>query len=149
MEFHLAQFNVAKARYPLDDLRMGEFVNLLQAVNREGELAPGFVWILKDGSGTAVNFNPFNDPSLLVNLTVWESLESLRQYVYHGLHGQAFAKRKAWFETTGKEHLVLWWIPKGHIPTLAEAKHKMEMLWKEGPSGAAFTFKKLFIPPNL
>ncbi len=128
---------------------MGGFVSLLDAVNKEGECAPGFVWILKDETGTAINFNPFDDPTLLVNLTVWENLESLRQYIYQGLHGRAFAQRKAWFEATGKEHLVLWWIPKGHIPSIGEAKDKMEKLWREGPSAEAFTFKKLFIPANL
>ncbi|MEQ8304569.1 MAG: DUF3291 domain-containing protein [Cyclobacteriaceae bacterium] len=142
--YHIAQLNLAKAKYSLDDPRMAGFVKQLAAVNSEGENSSGFVWILKDETGTAVNFNLFDDPSLLVNLTVWQDIESMKQFVYNGLHLKVFKNRKAWFEPMEREHLVLWWIPPDHVPSLKEARLKMEKLWTEGPSLAAFNFKKLF-----
>lgn len=146
MDYHIAQLNLAKAKYPLDDPRMKGFVDLLETVNKEGENSPGFIWILKDETGTAVNFNLFNDPSLLINLTVWENLEELKAFIYNGNHAKAFMQRRDWFEPLGKEHLALWWVPEGHIPTLEEAKQKMEKLWAEGPSAEVFTFKKIVTP---
>lgn len=148
MRYHLAQLNVAKARFPLSDPRMKEFVDSLATVNAIGELSKGFVWILKDETGTAVNFNLFDDSLLLVNITVWETLEDLKSFAYHGAHGEIFRRRKEWFDATGKESTVLWWITNGHIPTTQEAKEKMLKLWNEGPSQDAFSLKKIFDPPN-
>lgn len=125
---------------------MKGFVDLLKTVNTEGEQSPGFVWILKDNTGTAVNFNLFNDASLLINLTVWQSVASLKEFIYKGTHANVFRQRRDWFEPMDKEHLALWWIPKNHIPTTQESTLKMEKLWSEGPSPQVFTFKKVFYP---
>ena len=144
--YHIAQLNLAKAKYSLDDPRMGGFVKQLAAVNSEGENSSGFVWILKDETGTAVNFNLFDDPSLLVNLTVWHDIESMKQFVYNGLHQKVFKERRQWFDAMDKAHLAMWWVPQGHIPTLLEAKDKMETLWAYGPSKEVFTFRKIFSP---
>lgn len=148
MRFHLAQLNVAKAKFPLTDPRMGEFISLLAEVNSAGERSEGFVWILKDETGTAVNFNLFDDPLLLVNMTVWESLDDLRKFAYHGVHGQVFRRRKEWFIPTGRESTVLWWIREGHIPTVEEGKEKMLELWRSGPTPVAFSLVRIFEPTN-
>ena len=127
---------------------MQGFVDQLAAVNLEGEESPGFVWILKDETGTAVSFNLFGDTNLLINLTVWEDLESMKQFIYNGLHQKVFRERRQWFEAMDKEHLALWWVPQGHIPSLEEAKEKMHDLWTGGPSPQVFSFKKLYPSPQ-
>ena len=147
MTYHLAQINIVEARYPLADPRMKAFIDQLPKVNAEGENSPGFVWILKDETETAVNFVIFNNPDILVNLTVWETIEALKDFIYKGDHLKAFIRRKEWFLPMKKSHLALWWIPEGHIPTLEEAEQKLEKLWKEGSSAEVFTFRKLFPPP--
>jgi len=146
VEHHLAQLNIAKARFPLEDPRMKDFVDMLNSVNTAGENSPGFVWILKDETQTAIYFDLFDDPSLLVNLTVWESMEALKAFVYKGIHAEVFRKRRDWFMPMEKEHLALWWIKAGHIPTTQEAKEKMEKLWLEGPSSEVFTLKNFHHP---
>ncbi len=147
MTYHIAQINIVEARYPLTDPRMKGFVDQLPKVNAEGENSPGFVWILKDETETAVNFVIFNNPDILVNLSVWETIAALKDFIYKGDHLKAFIRRKEWFLPMKKSHLALWWIPKGYIPTLAEAEQKLEKLWTEGPSAEAFTFRKMFPPP--
>jgi hypothetical protein len=127
---------------------MKDFVDLLEEVNTAGEKSPGFVWILKDETQTAIYFNLFNDPSLLVNLTVWQNIESLKAFIYKGLHAEVFKRRREWFQPMDKEHLVLWWIKEGHIPSTDEARLKMEKLWREGPSADAFTFKAIYKPEH-
>ncbi len=146
MEYHIAQLNIAKAKFPLDDPRMADFVNLLDEVNRAGEQSPGFKWILKDETQTAIYFNLFDDPGMLVNLTVWESIQALKSFIYKGIHAEVFKKRREWFQPIGKEHLALWWIKAGHVPTTDEAKMKIEKLWRDGPSHEVFTFKAIYKP---
>lgn len=147
MPYQLAQINIVEARYPLDDERMKPFVDQLPKVNKDGENSPGFVWILKDETETAVNFVLFDNPNILVNLTVWESVDALKNFIYKGDHLKAFIRRKEWFLPMKKSHLAMWWIPVGHIPTLDEAEQKLVQLWEEGPSAAVFTFRKVFPPP--
>jgi len=94
---------------------------------------------------------PLDDPRMkdfLVNMTVWESVAALKDFIYKGDHLKAFMRRKEWFVSMKKSHLALWWIPEGHIPTLAEAEQKLEQLWLEGPSDDVFTFRKLFPSPT-
>lgn len=105
MKSHLAQLNIAKAKFPLNDVRMKEFVDQLDEVNKSGVKSAGFVWILKDETGTAVNFNLFNDPSLLINLTIWESFEALKNFIYSGVHASAFKRRSDWFHPWRKNKL--------------------------------------------
>lgn len=147
MKHYLAQLNLAKAKFPIDDPRMKEFVDLLSKVNAVGETSKGFVWILKDETGTAVNFNLFNNALLLVNMTVWETWQDLKNFAFHGAHGDVFRRRKEWFDPMDKESTVLWWINKGHIPSVNEGKEKIQRLWNQGASPQAFSLKKIFDPP--
>lgn len=149
MNYHIAQLNLAKARYPLTDVRMKEFVELLAKINALGERSPGFIWILKDETGTAINFNLFSDPLLLLNMTVWKTISDLKNFAYQGDHGNVFRRRREWFDPMEKAHAVLWWIKAGHIPTVTEGKEKMEMLWQNGSTPAAFTLKKIFDYPKI
>lgn len=143
-EFHLAQANIARMRAPLDDPLMEGFVARLEPLNALGDASPGFVWRLQTEDGDATALQVFDDELTLFNLTVWESIEALESYVYRSNHIGAVQKRAQWFERPSKSPLVLWWIEAGHLPTEAEAKERLEMLWENGPSPEAFTFRKRF-----
>ncbi len=142
-EFHLAQLNIAKPLYPLEDVRMREFMDNLNRINELGKNAPGFVWILEDQSGNATAIHAFDDLSILINLTVWESLETLQTFAYKTEHVAYVRRRHEWFERVSP-YLVLWWIPAGHIPTAAESKERLAHLDEHGDTAYAFTFRRTF-----
>jgi hypothetical protein len=85
---------------------------------------------------------------LLVNLSVWESLEALRGYTYEAAHRAALGRRREWFEPPDDHHLVLWWVAAGHLPTVREAHCRLQMLRRFGPSADAFTFRCTYPPPG-
>jgi hypothetical protein len=135
---HLAQLNIGRFRYPTDDPRMSDFMNNLDLINALAERSQGFVWRLKDGGGNATSFRPFPDPQMAVNLSVWESVEALERYVYQSVHKRFYGRREEWFDKMATPHFVMWWIPAGHVPTLDEAKERLEYLATHGPSDRAF-----------
>ena len=143
-KFHLAQANIARMRAPLDDPLMEGFVSRLEPLNALADASPGFVWRLQTDDGDATALRIFDDDLTLFNLTVWESIEALESYVYQTNHVAAVQQRAKWFERPSKSPLVLWWIRAGHLPTEAEAKDRLEMLWENGPSPDAFTFRSRF-----
>ena len=143
-KFQLAQANIARMRAPLDDPLMQGFVARLEPLNALADSSPGFVWRLQTDEGNATAVQAFDDELVLFNLSVWESIEALESYVYKTNHVGAVQKRAEWFERPTRPPLVLWWINAGHLPTDAEAKARFELLWENGPSPAAFTFRKRF-----
>jgi hypothetical protein len=145
---HLAQVNIARMRAPLDDPLMEGFRSQLERINQIADQSPGFVWRLKTPEGDATSLRPFEDERILVNMSVWESIEALHQYVYAGPHLGPLRDRREWFLPYEGPMLVLWWIPAGHIPTVEEAKQKLEELGRHGPTAAAFTFRKPFPAPE-
>ncbi|MFG2001365.1 DUF3291 domain-containing protein [Spirillospora sp. NPDC048911] len=149
MTFHLAQLNLAKLKYPLDDPRVKDFVDWLKPVNETAEGWPGYVWRLVGESGVdATSVQPLG-PETIVNLTVWESQEALWDYVYRSGHLDVMRRRGEWFERPRRPEQVMWWIPAGHIPTVDEALERLEMLRADGPSPRAFTFRETFTPADL
>ncbi len=142
--YHLAELNVARMKAPLDDPLMQDFVALLESVNAEADRSPGFVWRLQTEAGDATAARIFDDPLILANLSVWESLETFQHFTYRSIHVQPFRERRKWFTPIAGPTLALWWIPAGHIPTLEEAKARLEKLSTHGPTREAFTFKQAF-----
>ena len=141
---HLAQFNIARARAPLNDPLLADFVAAIERVNAAAEQAPGFVWRLKGEGGASSSYvRAYDDERILITLSVWESVEALRGYTYSAPHLESFRRRAEWFEPAEPSgpSLVLWWIPAGHIPTLEEARERLEHLAAKGPSEYAFSFK--------
>lgn len=137
---HLAQLNVARLRVPLDHPALIPFMTNLLVINAEADAAPGFVWRLKEESGNATELRPWGE-DMIVNMSVWTDVDSLRQYVFTPGHIEIMRQRRAFFTPLETPHSVLWWIPAGHIPTLQEAKERLDLLKAEGPSPRAFTFK--------
>ncbi|WP_309053278.1 DUF3291 domain-containing protein [Streptomyces sp.] len=137
---HLAQLNVATVLHPLDDPRMAPFVELLDPVNAAADAAPGFVWrLVEDGAADATGLRPAGE-DVIVNLTVWESREALWDFTYRSGHLDLVRRRREWFLRHVQAHLVLWWVPAGHRPTVEEALERLAHLRAHGPSPRAFTF---------
>jgi len=147
--WHLAQINIGRLNHPVDDPRVAEFMDNLDLINALGEASPGFVWRLKDDSGNATAIRGFEDPTILPNLTVWESIESLKEYVFKTDHATFLRKRREWFAPMDDlPVLTMWWVPAGHIPTLDEARERVEHLAANGPTSHAFSFRPTFDPPD-
>jgi len=143
---HVASLNVGRLLAPLDSAQLAGFVAQLEPINRLADGSPGFVWRLQTAAGDATSLRPFDDDLLLVNLAVWESLESLRAFVYSSAHIDVLRQRRDWFERLATAHMVLWWVEPGHIPSVEEAIERLERLRREGPTPAAFTFRTPFEP---
>ena len=147
MEYQLAQINIAKLLKPIDHPQITDFVNQLDKINALAEKSKGFVWRLKDeASNDSTSINPFNDPNIIVNMSVWLDINSLKDYVYNSGHIEVFVRRKEWFEKSTKAHMALWWIEKDKFPTAEEGKKRIEYLQQFGSSKYAFTFKDLIKP---
>ena len=143
---HLAQVNVATVRAPLDSPQLAGFVAALEPINALADGHPGFVWRLQTEEGNATSLRPTEDDLFLINMSVWSSLEALRAFVYTTAHVQVLRQRRAWFEQLASAHLVLWWVPVGHVPTIDEALDRLDRLRRDGPTPAAFTFRTPFEP---
>ena len=144
-DYHLAQLNIAQMKLPLDDPQMQAFVDRLDEVNALADESPGFVWRLQteDGDATAIEFF---GADTLVNMSLWQDVESLRDYAFRSAHKDVLARRHEWFERMQQAYAVLWWVPAGHIPTLEEAAERLDRLRHDGPGPQAFTFKQLYEP---
>jgi hypothetical protein len=139
----LAQFNIARIRYPLDDPRMVEFVDNVERINGLAEQIEGFVWRLQDETGHAMGMTVHGDPRLLPNLTVWDNVQALERFVWRTLHQRFYVRRREWFEPVEGPPLVLWWIPAGHRPLLAEGVERLDHLRAKGPSDCAFGWEQI------
>jgi hypothetical protein len=139
---HLAQFNIARVRYPLDDPRMKEFADNVERINGLAEKIEGFVWRLQDESGHAMNMRVYDDPLILPNLTVWESVEALERFVFKTAHNRFYMRRESWFEPIDLP-LVLWWVAPGERPSLEEGVRRLDMLKARGPSEDAFLWENV------
>jgi hypothetical protein len=146
--YELAQLNIGIIRGSMDSPVMAEFAANLERVNALADAAPGFVWRLQTEAGDATAIRPFDDENMLVNMSVWRDAEGLRQFVYHSGHMQIMRRRREWFERMSDSYLVLWWVPRGHRPDVAEAIGRLEALRRKGPHPQAFTFGQLFPAPD-
>lgn len=146
--WHLAQINIAKMiGDTITDPVMEKFVAQLDEVNALAEASSGFVWRLKDEGNNATSFNPYNDNRIIVNMSVWESLDHPIKYVYHGRHAEVLRSRRDWFVNLGKPFTAMWYIQAGKIPSVDEAIERLQSLQDHGPTPFAFDFKTRFPPP--
>ena len=148
MNFHLAQVNIARFRLPADDPANADFMNALDDVNAVADASPGFVWRLQGDGDSAVDVKAYDDPNVIINMSVWESLEHLAAFAYRNRdHRAIMRRRREWFEVM-EISLALWWIEAGTTPSVADAVRRLEILRRKGPTPAAFTFKAPFPPPG-
>ena len=142
---NIAQLNIGKLVAPIGDPRVVEFVDALDSINALGESSPGFVWRLKDEAGNATSIRAFDDHDIIPNLTVWTSVAELKAFAYRSEHVSFFKRRAEWF-TPGDSATVLWWTRSGELPTMAEARRRVEFLAANGPSPYAFGFGSVAKP---
>ena len=147
--WHIAQINVATALYPLDDSRIAGFVAKLGEVNALADASPGFVWRLQSASGNATDIKAAADPNLIVNMSVWAAVEPLFDFVYKTAHRIVMAQRREWFARPAGAYMAFWWVPAGTVPTVEEGMARLAELDANGPTPRAFTFKTLFLPPDI
>jgi heme-degrading monooxygenase HmoA len=153
VDYLLAQVNIGRMREPLDSPPLADFVAALDPVNAAADAAPGFIWRMQteDGNATAVHafeWDRAGSAGVLVNMSVWESVEALAAYVYSDTHRHVLRRRRQWFERMAEAYAALWWIPRGHTPTTDEAEDRVRHLRESGPTPYAFTLRDHFPPPG-
>src|SRR5688572_16293263 len=146
-KYQLAELNVAALKAPLDSPELKDFVDNLDRINALAEASPGFVWRLKGDGNDATSLRPLGE-NIIVNMSVWRDVDSLKDYVYRTAHVHIMKRRREWFQRMAEMHMVLWWVPAGHEPSVAEAAARLTQLREQGASPAAFTFAKAFAPPD-
>lgn len=147
-QYHIAQINVARLLAPMDDPIMAGFVAQLPPINALADRSPGFVWRLQSESGDATSIKVYDDEFIIVNLTVWENVDTLREFVYKSAHRGVLRDRKHWFEKFNGPYYALWWIPAGRLPDTQEGKQRLEHLREHGDTAYAFSFKHVFPQPS-
>jgi hypothetical protein len=147
MAHYLAQINISRLLAPLDDPKIAAFVAQLEPINALADKAPGFVWRLKSESGNATDIAYNDDPFVIVNMSVWESIETLRGFAYRSDHANVLRDRAKWFEKMDKPSYCLWWIPAGHLPTVADGRERLEHYQKRGATPHSFWFSQHFPQP--
>lgn len=144
--YHLAQVNIGRVKAQPNDPVMAGFMARLDEINALADKSPGFVWRLQTSDGNATYFRPYEDDRILLNMSVWETVETLRHYVYRTAHVEMLRQRQDWFENFAGIYVALWWVPVGHIPSIDEAKKRLVYLGAHGPTQFAFTLKAVFQP---
>ncbi|MEM1142956.1 MAG: DUF3291 domain-containing protein [Pseudomonadota bacterium] len=147
-QWHVAQINVGTIKYPAEDPRMQGFMSRLDEINAIADTTPGFVWRLQSESGNATDIDVGGPALFIANMSVWESVEVLFDYVYRTTHRELMVKRRDWFEKPSSIYQALWWVPAGHVPSVEEGLERIERLKKHGPTPEAFTFKSRYPAPG-
>lgn len=147
-QHHLAQVNIARLLAPLDDPQLHGFVSRLDEINALADGTPGFVWRLQTDDGDATSLRVFPDSRILVNLSVWSSLQALQAFVYRSRHVELLRDRASWFDRLGEAHYAMWWIEAGRRPTVEEAAQRLAHLQRHGDTAEAFRFPSAFPAPS-
>ncbi len=144
----LAQVNIARLKAPLDSPQLADFVAALDPVNAIADAADGFVWRLQGDQGNATDVPVFGDSGLIVNMSVWRDADALNAFMYLPAHREVLRRRREWFERVQEAMTVLWWVPAGHRPTVAEAEERLLWLREHGPTPFAFTLRDTHPAPD-
>ncbi len=144
----LAQINVARLRAPMDSPLIAEFAEALDPVNALAEASPGFVWRFQTDDGNATAVRPYDDDLVIINLSVWASVEALTDFVFRSHHTSYLRRRSQWFERMTEASVALWWVPAGHEPSIDEGVARLAHLRTHGPSAHAFILRQLAPPPS-
>ena len=147
-EYHVAEINIARMRAPLTDPLMAGFVAQLASINALADSTPGFVWRLQSEGGDATSLRTYGDEPILVNMSVWETVEHLKEYVYRSAHIGVVKDRRSWFEPFDGPYYALWWVPAGYFPTVEVGKGRLDYLRANRESEYAFSFRNAFPPPQ-
>ena len=145
--YHLAEFNLGVLRHDWDDPRIKDFADGLDLVNGVAARSPGFVWRLGDDAMEVAQTDPEGplggNPRTASTLSVWESVEALEHFVWNTVHKRFYDRKGEWYDPTDALRLVMWWVPDGHRPTIAEAMDRFDHLQTHGDSDHAFGWAHL------
>jgi hypothetical protein len=120
----------------------------LMGHNALADQSPGFGRRLQTESGTGVH--PWSeDPFALVNMLAWKSPKDPKEFVYRSSHLDDYFQRSDWLDKSAQVHCLPWSAPQGHIPTLEEARGRLEHYRAKGASPREFWFGKLFPAPPV
>ncbi len=144
MQYYLAQLNIARMLAPIDSVIMADFVANLDSINALAEKSEGFIWRLKDDTNNATSIKIFDDDFLIANMSLWKTTVALFDFVYNSAHVEIFKRKKEWFEKMPQMHMALWYVPAGHLPTIAEATERLVYFRNHEVTPYAFSFKKQF-----
>ncbi len=146
--YQIAQINIGRIKgVTIANPVMKEFVDNLERVNALAESSKGFVWRLKSENDNATSINPYNDEQVIINVSVWASIEELENFVYKTFHTDFLKRRKEWFHKYGQVYTAMWWVPAGQFPSIEEAVAKLEVLQRNGATQAVFDYKQKFPHP--
>ena len=145
--YHIAQINVATMRFARDSAELGPFMEGLERINALAESSPGFVWRLEDGTGNAMSITTSLGQNVLVNISVWESVEALQSFTYKTEHTAFLRRRSEWFESPQESQTALWWVEEGTKPTAVDGIARLQYLRINGATKRAFGFRDTFMPP--
>ena len=146
--YDLAQVNIMRLRAALDSPELAAFVAALDPVNALAEGSPGFVWRLEAADGNSTSIRIFDDATLIVNMSTWQSLEALTDYAYRSAHAEIMRRRREFALPIAEAYVALWWVPRGHRPTIAEAEERLRHLRAHGPTSFAFGVRTPYPPPD-
>jgi hypothetical protein len=139
----LVHLNIGRLLGGHDDPRMVDFFAQLETINGLAEASVGYVWRLtEEEMGASAMVWP-GDETVVGTLSVWASVESLEKFVWQSAHATAYARKREWFQKMKGPAFVMWWIPAGHKPTLADGKARLEYLVEFGPSDHAFGWEHM------
>jgi len=147
--FQLAQINIGRLRAPVDSPVVAEFMEALDPINAMADASAGFVWRLQTDDGNATALRPYDDDTILINMSVWASIDALSEFVYQSAHAGYLRRRREWFERATEIITALWWVPDGHIPPVEEGIERLDHLRAHGPTPQAFTFRERFAAPAV
>ena len=147
-DYHLAQINIGRLKAPMDAPETAGFADNLDRINALADGQPGFVWRLVGEGANATDIQAFDDPMMLLNMSVWTDVESLAAFVYRTGHRGVMRRRAEWFHKV-EVFMCLWWVPVGHTPTPQEGIARLETLRRLGPTTEAFTFREPFPAPGV
>lgn len=137
--YHVVHANIAKMRAPFDDPRMAGFVARADEIDALAQASPGFI-----AQPTPPDEGDIYTGQTLLNLSIWESVESLERFVYQGDHALSLERRAEWFEHPEGPNYVLFWMLAGDVPTESEVKRRLDSLVAHGPTPFAFNFHQRF-----
>jgi hypothetical protein len=147
--WNIAQVNIGRINgISMEDPVMSDFVARLDEVNSLAENSKGFVWRLKEDAGNATSIKFNDDVRIIVNMSVWETIDDLYAFTYNSMHREVLVQRARWFQKLDNHFMALWFVPRFTFPSVEDARFRLSYLEKNGPTPMAFTFKKRFTPES-
>ncbi len=141
---HLAQLNISRWKIDKTSQLAGGFTDNVERINALAERSEGFVWRLLDEQRDQFGANAVcPDPETEMTLSVWQNVEQLEYFVWNTVHKQIYLNKDNWFGALDSHHFVMWHIEEGHLPTLEEAKERLDYLDMHGNSDFAFDWSHL------